>query len=156
MEGAPTRNPHRASARKPRYHQGWNSPVPRDVDRWGMGGFVAEAPPLLLLSLACLWPSEARVCSPHTGRVTVYLPGLPRTPEATQRRRKRRNSPAARPRPWVVTAGCRHWCVFVRVTVTIEPEGSSNSHWQSPRPGEMTIVTRRRRRRRYAARNPSS
>ena len=145
-EGAATGNPHRASARKPAPREehsriAWCEQVRHG---WIRSGGASSALP----SLACLWPNETGECSLRPGRVAVYLQVCPGRREAPQRRRKRGNSPAARPRPWVVTAGCRHWCVFVTI------EGSSNT--QSPRPGEMATVTRRRRRRRYAARNPSS
>ena len=142
---AATRNPHRASARKlaPRVEHSrtaWCGQVRRGRIR--SGGASSALP-----SLACLWPSEARVCSPHPDRVAVYLLGLSRTPEATQDDAKEeihlRQGPGG---PWVVTAGCRHWCVFVTI------EGSSTT--QSPRPGEMATVTRRRRRRRVRRAQP--
>ena len=127
-------------------HQERSSPGSRGVDRrWGMGAFVAEAPSLLLRHFFGPAKRGFAVAAPVASR---FNSRLAQDARGDARRRKIGNSPAARPRPRVVSAGCRRWCVFVT------NEGSSTT--QSPGPGAMPTVTRRRRRRRYAARDPSS
>ena len=87
-EGTATGNPHRASARKPAPREehsriAWCEQVRHG---WIRSGGASSALP----SLACLWPSEARVCSPRPGRVAVYLqvyPGRQRRRKTTQKRK---------------------------------------------------------------------
>ena len=64
-----------------------------------MGGFVAEAPPLLLLLWHFFGPARQgyAVAAPVASR---FISKSAQDARGDARRRKRENSPAARPRPW--------------------------------------------------------
>ena len=112
-----------------------------------MGGLVAEeAPPLLFRHWHDCGPARRGYAVPPRPRGSVS-PGLPRTPEATQDDAKEEIHLRQGPDP-----GSSRQVVVVGVSSSRLSVLQTNS--QSPRPDEMTAVTRRRRRRRVRRAQP--